>query len=427
MGLPESDDSPEASSHSPEAAAAPGESAAEPGEEATLREIALQLENDQEECWQALEALASVDLDVRLSIIEELSRQAISPGALALLRLLSSARDPVTRAAAGDALAKADVERFEPLRPEGRAPSLVGSEESDAHFRGIGESAERTGMLEPAPERLAPRVVRCLVGPVDGRGRGSIVISVNRMRQRRTAAFLCDVQLGICDVVGEVEPESPWAGSLLDQLEQQPEADGARDVPELAKRLLAGSLMLCGATVKRGVRHWLDGTLGHEFQPAAFPATIPGLDPSSIPGDEMPARARALLEACPSWLDVSPLTFELAEEICLREGRPTALPDPDRDAGLFRFLFEHRLIHRLELYRRMLLWMACLWNGSGRVELAKSALGLASQLSDEQYAVPSHPFALELTTRSLKAAQSLLHTALDPRWKHGRAKEAKPI
>ncbi len=116
----------------------------------------------------------------------------------------------------------------------------------------------------------------------------------------------------------------------------------------------------------------------------------------------------AVLDACPSWLDPSPLTFELAEEIWLREGRTAA--DPDRDAGAYRFLFEHRLIHRLELYRRMLLWMAWLWKFSGEVELSRSALALACQLSDEQYAVPSHPFTVELTTRSLEAAQARLGT-----------------
>src|SRR5262249_55308683 len=134
---------------------------------------------------------------------------------------------------------------------------------------------------------------------------------------------------------------------------------------------------------------------------------------SSIPDDEMPARIRALLDACPSWLDRSSLTFELAEEICLREGRPVA--DPDRDAGAYRFLFEHRLVERLELYRRMLLWMAWVWKFTGSAELSRSALALAGQLSDEQYAVPSHPFAVELTTRSLRAAQVRLRTAADPR------------
>ena len=49
------------------------------------------------------------------------------------------------------------------------------------------------------------------------------------------------------------------------------------------------------------------------------------------------------------------------------------------------------------------------------IELSRSALALASQLLDEQYAVPSHPFTVELTTRSLKAAQRRLFSAADPR------------
>ena len=44
----------------------------------------------------------------------------------------------------------------------------------------------------------------------------------------------------------------------------------------------------------------------------------------------------------------------------------------------------------------MLLWMAWVWHASGRVELARSAFALAGQLSDEQYAVPSHPFTVAL-------------------------------
>ncbi len=110
------------------------------------------------------------------------------------------------------------------------------------------------------------------------------------------------------------------------------------------------------------------------------------------------------------------MTFELAEEIWLREGRTAA--DPERDAGAYRFLFEHRLIHCLELYQRMLLWMAWLWKFRTRLELSRSALALASQLSDEQYAVPSHPFTVELTTRSLEAAQRRLRTTADPRTDH---------
>ena len=56
-----------------------------------------------------------------------------------------------------------------------------------------------------------------------------------------------------------------------------------------------------------------------------------------------------------------------------------------------------------------------LWKFLDELELSRSALALACQLSDEQYAVPSHPFTVELTTRSLEAAQRLLRTAADPR------------
>jgi hypothetical protein len=171
--------------------------------------------------------------------------------------------------------------------------------------------------------------------------------------------------------------------------------------------------MLCGPAVPPSVRDWLFQTLGPGFQPAGVPARIPGLDVSSIRQAEMPGRAATVLDACPSWLDSSPLTFELAEEIWLREGRTAA--DPERDGGAYRFLFEHRLIHCLELYQRMLLWMAWLWKFLDELELSRSALALASQLSDEQYAVPSHPFTIELTSRSLDAAQHRLRTAADPR------------
>ncbi len=127
----------------------------------------------------------------------------------------------------------------------------------------------------------------------------------------------------------------------------------------------------------------------------------------------MPARVAEVLDACPSWLDNSPLTFELAEELLLRwDGAP---PDPDRDAGAYRFLFEHRLRGQLELYRRMLSWMGWLWQAAGATELARSALTLVEQLSDPQHVVPAHPFTAALSTRSLAAAQQALRLGFDPR------------
>jgi hypothetical protein len=236
-------------------------------------------------------------------------------------------------------------------------------------------------------------------------GRGSIGLSVSQGNQRRTAAFLCDVRSGICDALGEVEPESATAGGLLDDLAEQADSDCVHDVPDLALGLLAGSLTVSASEVAPTVREWIDLVLGAGFHARMLPATIAGIDPSSIRVSEMPDRIRAVLEQCPSWLDLSPLTFQLAEEIRLREG--SRRPDPVRDAGIYRFLFEHRLIARLELYRRMLLWMAWFWKCSGRPDLSASALAVATDLADEQYAVPSHPFTVELTTRSLVAAQRL--------------------
>ena len=105
----------------------------------------------------------------------------------------------------------------------------------------------------------------------------------------------------------------------------------------------------------------------------------------------------------------------MAEEILLREG--DSPPEPRRDAGAYRYLFEHHLRGQLELYRRMLLWMASFWQAAGDPERGRSALALAVQLADEQHAVAGHPFTVALTSRSLAAAQVRLRAGLDPRQK----------
>jgi hypothetical protein len=381
------------------------------GEVSWLSAIVDLIESEPQECAQALEGLATVETDLRLAIIGELAEIGTRPGARALLRLLTSDDAAATRAAASAALQRiGDDKRRLTLPPE--APAR--SEEQPHHDLDTAEAKAAPDVLLPALNSAdGPRLIRSLVTPVDGLGRGTVVVSVSRKNERLTAAFLCDVQRGIGDVMGEVEPESDQAGGLIHALNQYPEADCARDVPELALGLLAGSLLLSGSAVSAPVRQWLLDTLGPAFLPAGFPASIPGIDFATIPQAQMPNRAAAVLEACPSWLDLSPLTFELAEEIWLREGRATV--DPERDAGAYRFLFEHRLIDRLELYRRMLSWMAWLWKCLGAIDLSSSALALAWQLADLQYAVPSHPFTVELTTRSFMAAQDRLGSDADPR------------
>ena len=96
----ESDDTPELDSNWSDNPVNAGECSPESRERTWLEEIADQLETNPHECWQAIESLAQIEPEVRLSIIDELSASGLRPGAVKLLRLLSSARDLATRSAA---------------------------------------------------------------------------------------------------------------------------------------------------------------------------------------------------------------------------------------------------------------------------------------------------------------------------------------
>jgi hypothetical protein len=255
--------------------------------------------------------------------------------------------------------------------------------------------------------------VDCVVTAVDGEGRASIGLSSSSDARRTTAIFLCDLEHGVIDAIGQLEEESAQAGELLRDLRIEAAGLALEGEPELALGLLAGGLLLGGVTVLPSVQEWVERTLGSEFHPRPLPISTVQPDSGLTTGLDSLLRASEILEACPTWIDGSPLTFDLAEEIVLREGRVPV--DPTRDSGAFRYLFEHRIIHRLELYRRMLLWMAWFWQSAGETDLATSARTLSWQLADQQYSVPSHPFAVALTARSLDAAVTRLGTNEDPR------------
>ena len=271
---------------------------AEASEKSWLGEIADQLESDPQECWQALESLATVEPDLRLSIIDELSGLGARP---APRRCFACCRRHATRRHAlrparpsSEWMATAGL----PLPLASVPPSTLENQETGSGR--CDAAGERSLLLPVVPDRSRPRLVRCLVTPLDGLGRGSLVVSVNQADQRRTAAFLCDVRLGIRDVVGEVEPESPRAGGLIDALDQQPEAGCVRDVPELALGLLAGSLMLCwhgrrpaGARLARTVRS------GPGFSRRASPRQFPAWTLASVPQAEMPGRAAGRARGMP--------------------------------------------------------------------------------------------------------------------------------
>ncbi len=174
-----------------------------------------------------------------------------------------------------------------------------------------------------------------------------------------------------------------------------------------------GALLVCGPETNPVLRYWLERTVGPEFRPRPFGGLVRDEELASHALEAMDEPVALILDACPDWVDASDLTYEIAEEIALRSGEEP--PDPRRDAGAYRYLFEHRLLGRLEHYRRMLLWMASFWQSSGDPGLARSSLALAWQLSDPQHAVPGHPFTVALTTRSLIAAQEDIRSGQDRR------------
>jgi hypothetical protein len=231
-----------------------------------------------------------------------------------------------------------------------------------------------------------------------------VILSARFGSTRVTAAFLCDVRLGICDVYGTVDAESAAADEVFSDLARQVDRDSVSEAHGLALRLLAGSLLLCGPGTSPALRFWIEGTAGLGFRAGPTSPPFPDWDPARLPFAEAGQRSEALLASCPTWRDRSELTYELAHELRLRQG--DVAPDPARDVGAYRFLFEHRVGGELDLYRRMLLWMACFWEASGDIELGQGALALAWQLSDPAHAVPSHPFTRALITQSLAAAQA---------------------
>lgn len=348
-----------------------------------LADLLAGLERDPEESWSAFQGLEAIDSEDRLRIVAELVKAPAREGLVRLLHLLGASRDPETRAAVRRALGTASNP------PIGGGLALVGG------------------------GRIRPRLVFSSVSSLDGEGVGEIVVTTTSGERSTTAAFLCDVRRGIRDARGTMEDDLETVDRFTGAFPDLVAGSTVEDAHELALGLLAGSLMISGWATPTRAREWLNKTLGTGFHSGAFLATKAEWSPAPVSAAVLADHSWSVLEACPSWVDRSALTFELAEEIALRDRRAAA--DPVRDAGAYRFLFERRLIHRLDLYQRMLLWMAFLWDAAGERDLSLSAGALAGQLADKQYAVPGHPFAVALTTRSLHEAQRLLNTPADPR------------
>ena len=368
-------------------------------DEGSIEDLVEQIEEDPEGLWLAVQGLAAVEPEVRVEIVRGLSQGDAGLGVVEFLRLLAYSHDPKTRDAALEGLVGQSLRAGLGLREvwEDLARHHPDQQVSVASRNRFEESGLRE---EPrALARVLPTLERSLVSGMDGGGRATIALQAVRGGERATGVFQCDIDQGIFDVYGDAAASS---AETFEEVFERLGSDVVEGSHGLALGLLAGCLTLCGPTTTPALRYWVEATAGSSLRPSPFRAEFPDWDPETIPFEEMAERAQAILDACPDWKDRSALTYELAEEIRLREGNSP--PDPRRDAGAYRFLFEHRLRGALEGYRRKLLWMAWCWRSAGKESLGRSALAVAWQLGDAQHLVPGHPFTVALSTRSLSAA-----------------------
>ncbi len=367
-------------------------------DEWSIADLAAQITDDAEGPWVALQALGAVEPGVRADIIAELADQDAGLGLTEFLRLLAFAHDPATRWSALDALEERPAD--DPDVAETWRAIALAHPDPGVVARASAHLVQGGGAGLPA-RRDPPKLVRSLVTAVDGEGRATLVLAARDGERWTGAAFLCHALAGVVDATGQGGIGDSGLDEAFAALHERTDIDTIEGADELARRLLAGSLSLSGPATSPALRYWVERVAGREFRPE------PGLalgdwDPFEIRLDEMSARAREVLLACRHWADSSELCTDLAREVSLRGSGP---PDPKRDSGAYRYLFEHRLGGRTELYQRMLLWMAAFWRASGQDDLGRSALALAWQLTDPQHAVPSHPFFVTLTTMSFEAAR----------------------
>lgn len=347
-----------------------------------LSDLAREIEADPLTIPAALDALSRIELDTRLEIIAGLGRETASQSLITLLEGLASGGDDATRDVSADALQAV------------RARHRRGQVEVEA------EAASRA----IATAHPTPLLIASAIGPLDGEGRAAIVLVAAETDHAVVARFDCEVGGGLV----AARLEGPYlhddAIARWNEVAESLGPEASRDCAISAWLLLTGAAWLSGETLEEGVRAALVATFGDQFaaRPIFTPPEAPRRnadEPADIRSDVL-----AVLAKRPDWRDESDLTRRLADEMRMHDGDLS--PDPVRDPGPFRVLFEGRILGRIELYRRMLLWSATVWQESGEVELSTAARRIAEDLSDPQNAVPGNPFAEELMIRSLRDARS---------------------
>lgn len=347
-------------------------------EDVVLSDLAREIEADPLTIPAALDALNRIELDIRLKIIAGLGCEPPSRSLIALLQGLADGGDEAARDVSAEALKSV----------------------RSRHSSGEVEAANR----EIATAHPPPLLMASVIGPLDGEGRGAIALVAARAEGAVVVRFDCGVLDGL--VAASLEGPYPHdeAISRWSEIAQSLGPEAARGCPISAWLLLTGAAWLSVDTIREDARAALVATFGDGF--AARPIFAPGESSRRNAESDSDIRSdvRAVLERRPFWVDESDLTRRLSDEMMIRDGNVS--PDPTRDPGPFRVLFEGRILGRIELYRRVLLWSAMVWQESGQSDLSVAAKRIAEGLSDPQNAVPGYPFVEELMIRSLCNARS---------------------
>ena len=308
--------------------------------------------------------------------------------------LMDLSDDPEAIASAVEALS-----RIEPAIRDDIVADLDAHRSEPAIGRFLSAWAEKFGPSPPVdasqalamPTPTRPRLVGCVFDPPDGEGRGTIDLIAEIGPFRSLARFEGDVMRGLVGFASG-EARDPHPGPIP--------SEGA----------IGGAIVLIESLSRLGVLDGADGasswlsSLGE--RPARSTSIVSWRGAENPPVDwrdrPLPEACEAILDACPDWRLRSPRVDALASELSFRDG--PIRPDPARDPGPFRVLFETLGPETIERYRRMLVWSASSWSCSGRDDLATGAMRIASELDDPQNAVPGHPFFASLMARSLEAA-----------------------
>ncbi len=347
-----------------------------------------------------LEFLGGVDPELRGLLVERLGLVETGPGVVRFLHVLIRGYDPRLRLAALGALGKHNSEIPEVAEAWfDLATYQVNEATSLAAKRAISGGSHDLAMQWRVPAlRPAVQPVRGLVTAMDGTGRALMGLLAEGGGKWVGAVFDCDVELGVVQVGGVEGPERLGAlGYLEDRL-----LNSSRDLCDgtagLAVELLRAALTQVGPSSPPALGYWVERVCGKGVTPARLRSPAPlrpgGHDSPRIMADH----AVELLDALPGWWEDDPLTESLASEAVLR------VADPGDDPGAIRILFERRLVHRLERYRRMLTWMGVYWYASKEPMFSQLAFEFAAQLDDPQNAVPRHPWIAEYARRSLRLA-----------------------